>query len=98
MFDQTGGNIVLGRQRVGGTQGHVGTAGLEGAHQVGGFGGDMQAGRQAHAFQGFLARKNFSDLTQGRHMLVGPLVTLLAFLGQLGVFDIASACTHVPVL
>ena len=47
--DQRGRDVVLGRERIGGAAQHLGAAGLERAQQIGGLGGDMQAGAQALA-------------------------------------------------
>src|SRR5207237_8502657 len=47
IVNQAGGHVVLGRQRVGGDEHQVGPAGLNGASEVGGLGGDVQAGGHA---------------------------------------------------
>ena len=44
VLDQRRGGVVLGRERVRGAQEDLGAAGLERAHEVGGLGGDVQAG------------------------------------------------------
>ncbi len=46
-----GGDVVLGRQRVGGAQRQLGPAGVQRPAEVGGLGGHVQAGRDAHPFQ-----------------------------------------------
>ena len=53
--DERGRDIVLRRERIRGAQDDIGAARLEGAHQVCGLGGDVQAGRDAVAVEGLLA-------------------------------------------
>src|SRR5262249_60530380 len=43
VLDQRRGGVVLGGERIGGAQEHLGAAGLERPHQVGGLGGDRHA-------------------------------------------------------
>ena len=71
-LDQRGGDVVLGRERIGGAAQHLGAAGLERAQQIGGLGGDMQAGAQALAAQRLLLGEALADDPQHRHLLVGP--------------------------
>src|SRR5690349_9239321 len=78
VVDQAGGNVVLGRERVGGDQHKVGTASLDGARQVGRLGGDVKTGRHAQASQGFLFLEAFADASEDRHVGVGPEQTPLA--------------------
>ena len=66
--DQRGGHIVLGGERVGGGQHHIRAASLQGLHQVGGLGGDVQAGRDAQPFERLLFRKALADQAQDRHL------------------------------
>ena len=56
-IDQRRCHIILGRERVGSGQHQVRAAGLQRARQVGGLGGDVQAGRKAHALERFLLRE-----------------------------------------
>ena len=56
----------------------VGAAGLEGAGQVGGLGGDVQAGRHAQAGERLLLGEAFADAGQDRHVAVGPEDAFLA--------------------
>jgi predicted amino acid-binding ACT domain protein len=46
---------------------------LEGAHQVGGLRGNVQAGRNAHAVQGAFFGKALADQAQDRHFAFGPI-------------------------
>ena len=73
LLDQRRRDVVLGGERVGGAEHHVGAAGLERAHEVGGLGGDVQAGADAHALERLLAREALADGGQHRHLHVGPL-------------------------
>ena len=87
--------VVLGGQRVACAQVHFGTARLEGAHQVGGFGGDMQACADANAFQGLFAFEAFADACKYGHVAVCPQDALDARLRQAHILDIRA---HVPFL
>jgi hypothetical protein len=88
VLHQRGGRVVLGRQRVGGTQGDLGAAGLQGAHQVGRLGGDVQAGRDLQAREGLLLLEAGPDLTQHRHVAVGPLDAQPTLVGEAEVMDV----------
>ena len=82
------GHVVLRRQRVGRGQHHVGAAGLQHAHQIGGLRGDMETGRHANALQRLLLREALLDQIQHRHFTRGPLHAVPALLGQTDVFDV----------
>ena len=90
VLHQRGGDIVLRRQRVRRAQRHVGAAGLEGAHQVGGFGGHVQAGGEGHAAQRLLAGEALANAAHHRHVLVGPVDALLAEGGKLQIFHVMT--------
>ena len=90
VLDQAGGHVVLGAERVGGDQHEVGAAGLEGAGEVGGLGGDVQAGRHAQAVERLFLGEALADAGQHRHVAVGPEDALLAAGGELGVFDVVA--------
>ncbi len=85
---QRSGDVVLGAERIAGAQPRVGPAGLEGAHQVGRLGGDVQAGGDADAGQRLFAVEPLADQPQDGHLLLGPLDFALAGVGQAQVFDI----------
>ncbi len=89
VVDEAGGHVVLGAERVGGDQHHVGAAGLQRADQVGSLAGDVQAGRQAQAGQRFLLGEAFADAGQHRHVAVSPQDTFLALRREFGVLDVA---------
>ena len=93
--NQGGGRIVLGRERVRGAQHDARPAGLEGPHQIGGFGSDVQAGRHAQALERFGAGKLLAHLAQHRHVLVGPVYAFLARSGQAEIFDISLTSSHI---
>ena len=67
-----GGDVVLGRQRVGRAQPHLGAAGDQRADQVGGLGGDVQAGGEALAGERLLHGEALADRGEHRHVAVGP--------------------------
>ena len=82
------GHVVLGAQGVTGAQGELGAAGLEGHHQRRSFGGDVQAGGQAHPLQGLFLGKALTDGGQYGHFPHGPLHPERAFVGQIYIVDI----------
>ena len=61
LLDQRGGHVVLRAQRVAGAEHDVGAAGLQRAHEVGGLGGDVQAGADAHARERLLRVEALAD-------------------------------------
>ena len=65
-------DVVLRRQRIGGTEDDVGAPGVQRAGQVGGLRGHVQARGDAHAVQGPLALEALADGGQHRHLGVGP--------------------------
>ena len=86
--DQGGGHVVLGRERVGGSQGDLGAASPEGQHQVGRLGRDMEAGADAQAFERTLALEAFADQAQDGHLASRPLDPADALIGQAEVDDV----------
>src|SRR5262249_57325593 len=56
----------------------------------GGFGRDVQTGRQAQASQRFFLGEALADAGQDRHVGIGPEDALLALRGQFEVFDVAT--------
>ena len=87
---QAGGNVVLRGQRIGGAQHDVGAAIAQGDRQVGGLGGDVQAGGDADALQRLVLDEVLADDLQDLHRLVGPVDALLAHIGKRQVGDIAG--------
>ena len=69
---QGGGDVVLRAQRVGGAEAHIGPAGLEGFHEVGGFGRHMEAGSDPNALERLFPFKSLSNESQDRHGGFGP--------------------------
>ena len=90
ILHQAGRDVVLGRQRVGGAQQEVGTAGLQGLGQVGGFGRDVQAGRHSHSGQRLFLLEPLADRPQDGHVALGPLDSFAALFSQRQVFDVPS--------
>ena len=84
--DERSGHVVLRRERVGGGQHDIGAAGLQRLHEVGGLGGDVQAGGKAQAFERLFLFETFLDLLEHRHLLPGPLDTVAAAGRQFDVF------------
>jgi len=74
-------DVVLGAEGVGGAEDQVGAAGLDGTGEVGGFGGDMQAGAHAHSLEGFPFGEFVADLLQDGHVAVGPEDAFFTFVG-----------------
>ena len=81
-MNQSRGHVVLGAERVGGAEGGFSAAGLQGADQVGGFGGHMQAGADAEAVERSLLLEAPPDALQHGHGLVRPLDTADAVVGK----------------
>ena len=80
--DQGSRRRVLRGQRVGRRQVHLGAAGREGPHQVGGLGGDVEACADAQAREGLLALEPRADQAQHGHLALGPLDAPDALLGE----------------
>jgi hypothetical protein len=76
-----GGDVVLGGQRVGGAQRQLGAAGVQRAAEVGGLGGDVQAGRDAHPRKRAGPGQLGGDRGQHRHAAGGE-VDLAPSLGR----------------
>ena len=66
-------HVVLRRERVGGGEDDLRSAGLERAHQVGGLGRDVEAGADAQPGQRLLGREPLADEAQDRHLALRPL-------------------------
>ncbi len=71
--DQRGRDLVLGRERVRRAQEDVGAPRLQGAGQVGGLGGHVQARRDAQARERALGREALADRSEDRHLPICPL-------------------------
>ncbi len=72
LVDERRGDVVLRGQRVRRAEHDVRAAGLQRARQVGGLGGDVQAGRDAVARQRLLGLEALPDRGEHRHLPVGP--------------------------
>ena len=90
------GHVVLRAQRIAGAQHHVGAAGDQRAHEVGGLGGDVQAGADAHALERLLLLEALADGAQDRHVHVGPLDAQHALGGEIDVFDVVVVAQTEP--
>jgi len=84
--DQRCCHIILCGKRVGCRQHHLGATKLQGAHQVGGFSGHMQACRNSDARQGALAFKPFVDGSQDGHFPGCPFNAPATAFRQLDIF------------
>ena len=89
--DQRGRHVILRGERIGGRQNQVRAAFLQGARQVGCLGGDVQAGRHAHALERLLFLEALADLAQDGHFALGPVDAAAAAFGLVDVFDIVIA-------
>ena len=94
VLDQRCRDIVLGRQRIGSAEQHVGAAGFESLHQVRGLGGDMQTSRKTHAAQRLFLGEAFFNPLQHRHILAGPENPLAPAIGQTHIFYIVFLSRH----
>src|SRR5580692_1526613 len=81
--DQAGGDVVLRREGIRGAENYVGAAVAQADRQVRGFGGDVQAGGDADAFQRLVLDEFLADNLQHLHGLVRPLDAFFAQFGQL---------------
>jgi len=88
--DQAGGDVILRGKRIGGAEHNFGSAVAQADGQVRGLGGNVQAGRDADAFQGLILDEFLADDLQDLHRLVRPLDALLPQIGQLDVLNVAS--------
>ena len=93
-LDERGGDVVLGAERVGGTEHDVGAAGLERAHEVGRLAGDVQTGADAHALERLLLGEAFADGGQHGHLHVGPLDAQRSLRSETLVLDVVGRCAH----
>ena len=84
------GDVVLGRQRVARREDDLGAAGLERAHQVGGLGGDVQAGPDPQTVERPLALEALADQAQDGHLALGPLDPADALGGEAEVGDVVG--------
>ena len=64
---------------------------MQGAHQVGGFGGDMQTAGKAHSLKGLFLGEAFADRTQDWHFTFRPLDTAASTFCLIDVSDIVVA-------
>ena len=88
VLDERGGDVVLRGQRVGGAEHDVGAAGGQRAHEVGGLGGDVQAGADADALERLLLLEALADGPEHGHVHVGPLDAQHALGGETDVLDV----------
>ena len=79
-------------KRIGGAQHDVGAAVAQRDHQVGGFGGDVQAGGHADIRQRLRLDELLADGLQNRHGLESPFDAALAEIGQREIFYVTSDC------
>ena len=83
-------DVVLGRERVAGRERDFGAAGLEGPHQVGGLGGDVEAGRDPDPLEGLLALEPLADQAEDGHLALGPFDAPNALGGEAEVGDVVG--------
>ena len=96
VVDQRGGHVVLRAQGVAGAEHDIGAAGLQRAHEVGGLGGDVQAGADAHARERLLLLEPLADGPEHRHVHVGPLDAQDALGGETDVLDVVVVAQLEP--
>ncbi len=87
---QPRGDIILGAQRVGCTQSHLRASGNERAHEVSGFGGDVQARSDALACKRLFILKTAAELLEGGHLGISPLDSQAALVRELWIGNIVA--------
>jgi len=87
---ERGSSVVLGGQRIGGTERHLRARSHERAHEVRRLGGHVHAGADAHALERALLGEALADAGEHRHIAVGPQNALLPLVGQVDVQNIAG--------
>ena len=90
LVDERSGDVVLRGQRVRRAQHDVRAAGLQRAGEVGGLGGDVQAGGDAVARQRLLGLEALADRGEHRHLPVGPRDPPHAFGGERQVLHVVT--------
>ena len=90
--DQTGGYVVLRRQRVGRAEHQVGPAGLQRPAEVGGFGGHVQARAHSPALQRLVPGEPLAHLAQDGHVVIRPQNPPLALIRQREVLHVVLCC------
>src|ERR1035441_6821084 len=88
--DQAGGHVVLRGKRVGSAKHDVGAAIAEGDHQIGRFGGDVQASRHTDIPQRLRLDELFANALQNRHGFESPFDAALPHVGEREIFYITS--------
>jgi len=86
--DECGGGVVLCGEGVGGAECEACSAGFEGSHEVGGFGGDVEAGAEGDAAEGLFAGEAVADEAEDGHVLLSPFDAVASAVGELDVFDV----------
>ncbi len=87
-------DVVLRRQRVAGAQRHLGATLHQHPGKVGGLGGNVQAGGDAHAVERTLLGETAHQRAQHRHLGERPFDPIGTGRGEGGVFDIVSGRGH----
>jgi hypothetical protein len=95
--DEGGRGVVLGAERVRGGEPDLGTAGVQGAHQVRRLGGDVQAGGDPFALQRAGGGEAPADLPEHRHGPLGPLDALASPLRESEIGDVVRRRHGEPV-
>ena len=80
--DERGRDVVLGGERVGRGQHHVGATGAQRAHQVRRLGRDVEAGADAQPLERAVALEALADEAQDGHLALGPVDAADAFGGE----------------
>ena len=94
VLDQRGRDVILGAQRVAGTECHTCATGTQYPDQIGRFRGHVQAGTDARAIEGLLVGKTRPELPQDGHLLPGPLDALDARFGEGRILDVGGRQCH----
>ena len=85
---QAGGHVVLRRQWIRGAKHDIGAAVAQADSKISGLGRDVQASRDADAFQGLILNELLADDLQHLHGLIRPLDASLPQVGQFEALNI----------
>src|SRR5690606_2234151 len=79
---EVGGDVILGRERVGRAEDDIGAAGLERDREIGGLGRDVEAGGETMAGKRLLTGEALTDLPEYGHLALRPFGAEAPLVGE----------------